>query len=122
MKYWLPLLILFLLTLPAIWGILTPGFFPMHDDTQVVRVDQMYRALISGQFPVRFVPDLGYGYGYPIFNFYNPLPYYFGALFMALGLDALLATKLMFIFPIILSGLTMYLLARRSLGEGGTNS
>ena len=119
MKYWLPLLILFLLTLPAIWGILTPGFFPMHDDTQVVRVDQMYRALISGQFPVRFVPDLGYGYGYPIFNFYNPLPYYFGALFMALGLDALLATKLMFIFPIILSGLTMYLLARRSLGEGG---
>jgi uncharacterized membrane protein len=109
----IPFIALIILSLPAVWSILTPGYFPMHDDTQVVRVDQMVKALRAGQFPVRFVPDLGYGYGYPIFNFYNPLPYYFGALFMLLGFDALLATKIMFIFPILLSGTTMYLLARR---------
>src|SRR3989344_260848 len=113
MKWWLPVLLLLFLSLPAIWPIATPGYFPMHDDTQVVRVDQMFQALRLGQFPVRFVPDLGYGYGYPIFNFYNPLPYYFGSGFMFLGLDALIATKIMFIFPILLSGLTMYLLTRR---------
>lgn len=105
--------ILILLSLPAIWPIIEPGYFPMHDDTQVVRVDQMYQALKSGQFPVRFVKDLGYGYGYPIFNFYNPLPYYFGSTFMFFGLDALAATKLMFIFPVLLSGFTMWLLARK---------
>lgn len=88
----------------------------MHDDTQVVRVDQMFKALGSGQFPVRFVPDLGYGYGYPIFNFYNPLSYYFGAAFMFLGLDALWATKAMFILPILFSGLAMYWLTKRYFG------
>ena len=107
---------LIILSLPAIWPILTPGYFPMHDDTQVVRVSQMYQALKSGQFPVRWVPDLGYGYGYPIFNFYNPLPYYFGALFMFLGLDALWATKAMFIVPILFSGLAMYWLTKKYFG------
>ncbi len=117
MKRWLLILLLLFFSLPAIWPIITPGYFPMHDDTQVVRVDQMFKALKSGQFPVRWVPDLGYGYGYPIFNFYNPLPYYFGATFMFLGLDALATTKLMFIFPVLLSGISMYLLTRRYLGD-----
>lgn len=107
---------LIILSFPAIRSILTPGYFPMHDDTQVVRVDQMYQALKSGQFPVRWVPDLGYGYGYPIFNFYNPLPYYFGAGLMFLGLDALWATKTMFIAPILFSGLAMYWLTKKYFG------
>lgn len=110
------LIALIILSFPAIRSILTPGYFPMHDDTQVVRVDQMYQALKSGQFPARWVPDLGYGYGYPIFNFYNPLPYYFGALFMFLGLDALWATKTMFIAPILFSGLAMYWLTKKYFG------
>ena len=113
MKRWLPILIILLLSLPAIWPIVTPGYFPIHDNTQVVRVDQMFQALQSGQFPVRWVPDLGYGYGYPIFNFYNPLPYYFGAAFMFLGVNALVATKIMFVTPILLSGLAIYWLARK---------
>ena len=108
----IPLFILAALSLPAIWDIITPGYFPVHDDTQVVRVYEMHKAISSGQFPVRWVSDLGYGYGYPIFNFYNPLPYYFGAAFMFLGFDALNAAKIMFVFPIFLSGLTMYLLSR----------
>lgn len=84
----------------------------MHDDTQVVRVQQMYKALRDGRFPVRWVPDLGYGYGYPIFNFYNPLAYYFGASGMFLGFNVITATKLMFVIPIIGSLFSMYLLSR----------
>jgi len=111
--------LLIAVSLPAIYQIITPGYFPIHDDTQVARINQMYKALSAGQFPVRWVPDLGYGYGYPIFNFYNPLPYYFGSLFMFFGLDALLAAKMMFIFPIILSGLTMYLFSKLLLPRWG---
>ena len=112
---WLAFLIV--LSIPAAWLIIKPGYFPMHDDTQIVRVNQMYQALRQGQFPVRFVEGLGYGYGYPIFNFYNPLPYYFGAFFMFLNLDAITATKIMFIFPIILSGLTMFFLAKKYFSQ-----
>ena len=118
-KSFLIAVLLIAVSLPAIYQIITPGYFPIHDDTQVARVNQMYKALSAGQFPVRWVPDLGYGYGYPIFNFYNPLPYYFGSLFMFFGLDALLAAKMMFIFPIILSGLTMYLFSKLLLPRWG---
>ena len=94
-------------------------FFPMHDDTQVARVFEMGKALKDGMFPVRWVPDLGYGYGYPIFNFYAPLAYYFGGLLTLLGFDALVATKIMMIVGILLSGIFMYLLAKEFWGKIG---
>ena len=90
-----PLIIILTLSFFAVKPLLLPGFFPMHDDTQVARVFEMGKVLQNGIFPVRFVPDLGYGYGYPIFNFYAPLAYYIGASFIFLGFDALLATKIM---------------------------
>jgi len=111
------LFFLLALSVPAVWLIIEPGYFPIHDDTQIVRVNQMYQALRQGQFPVRFVNDLGYGYGYPIFNFYNPLPYYFGAFFMFLNLNAVIATKIMFVFPIILSGFTIFWLVSQYFSQ-----
>jgi hypothetical protein len=91
----------------------------MHDDTQVARVFEMGKALQDGMFPVRWVEDLGYGYGYPIFNFYAPLAYYVGGLFTLLGFDALISTKIMMGIGILLSGIFMYLLAREFWGEMG---
>lgn len=102
------LLLLVALSWWAARPIFTPGFFPMHDDTQVGRVVAMGRALRNGQFPVRWVSDLGYGYGYPIFNFYGPLPYYVGGILYALGFSGLVATKIMFVLGIIFASLTMY--------------
>lgn len=102
-----PFFIILILSIPAIWPLLQHGYFPMHDDTQPTRIYEMYHALRDGQFPVRWVDDLGYGYGYPIFNFYSPLPYYIGAAGMYLGLDVIAATKLMFGIGIFLSGLSM---------------
>lgn len=95
------------------------GFFAVHDDTQVARVQQMSIALLDGMFPVRWVPDLGYGYGYPIFSFYGPLSYYVGAFFMFFGADALFATKLMMAFGVLLSGVGMYYLAKIFWGKAG---
>ena len=95
------------------------GFFPMHDDTQVARVFEMAKVLKAGIFPVRVVPDLGYGYGYPIFNFYAPFAYYIGAGFTFLGLDALVATKIMMALGVILAGVFMYFLVRNFFGEFG---
>lgn len=100
------------ITLAVGYFILRPlfggGYFPMHDDTQVARVVVMGRALRAGQFPVRWVSDLGYGYGYPIFNFYGPLPYYAGGVFYALGVSGLTATKMMMGLGLLLSGVAMY--------------
>lgn len=92
--------------------LLEPGFFPMHDSTQIGRVIAMGRALREGQFPVRIVPDLGYGYGYPIYNFYGPLPYYLGGFLYYAGIPALEATKVMIGLGIIVAFITMFYLVR----------
>ncbi len=113
------IILLLFLSFWAIRPILASGFFPMHDDTQVSRVIVMGKALRLGQFPVRWVSDLGYGYGYPIFNFYGPLPYYIGGIFYAAGVDALIATKIMFILGIVLAGVGMYVLTQEIVGISG---
>lgn len=113
------LFIVLILSFWAIKPLFIPGFFPMHDNTQVARVFEMGKMLKDGVFPVRWVPDLGYGYGYPIFNFYAPLAYYVGGIFILLGFDALVATKLMMALGVILAGIFMYFLVREFFGELG---
>jgi len=114
-----PILALMLLSWWSWKPLVSRGFFPIHDDTQVARVVEMGRALRSGQFPVRWVADLGYGYGYPLYNFYGPLPYYLGGFFYLLGLDPLVSTKLMFGAGIILAAFSMYFLVAPTAGRLG---
>ena len=119
LKRYIGIFAVILLSFWAIQPFFIPGFFPMHDDTQVARVFEMGKVLKDGIFPVRFVPDLGYGYGYPLFNFYAPLAYYVGGVFMLLGFDALLAAKIMMALGVILAGVFMYFLTREFFGELG---
>lgn len=115
-KYFFIVLLSLAFCLPIIRPILSDGFFPMHDDTQVARVVSMGRALLNGQFPVRWVSDLGYGYGYPLFNFYGPLPYYVGGFFYALGFSGLAATKIMMAIGMALPAILMVLIYSRYFG------
>ncbi len=105
---WLRLFVVLIVSLGAIRPLLSPGFFPMHDDVQPARVITMSRALSEGQFPVRWVSELGYGYGYPIFNFYGPLPYYVGAAAHLATGDVLIATKVMMALGMLLAAVGMY--------------
>src|SRR3989338_2731644 len=114
-----PIFIVLILSFFSIKPLLMSGFFPIHDDTQVARVYEMGKALSDGMFPVRWVADLGYGYGYPIFNFYAPAFYYISGFLTALGLNALLSTKLTAIFAILLSTVSMYLLTKEFWGRWG---
>lgn len=115
----IPFVFVIILSLWAVKPFFAPGFFPMHDDTQVARVYEMNKSLSDGMFPVRWVSDLGYGYGYPIFNFYAPLAYYIGGSFNYLGLDSLISTKIMMVLGILLAGVFMYVLASRLFGKIG---
>lgn len=116
------LLFVFIITILSVFTFLPlfhSGFFNFHDNTQVVRVFEMGKALTDRNFPVRWVMDLGYGYGYPIFNFYAPFPYYLGGILIEAGLSALMATKIMFVIGIALSGISMFFFARKFFGTTG---
>lgn len=103
----------------AIKPLTTPGFFPIHDDTQVARVFEMQKALDDGMFPVRWSKDLGYGYGYPMFNFYAPFSYYVGGAASFFGLDQIVSTKSLFALALVFSGLTMFVLGEFLWGIWG---
>jgi len=45
-------------------------------------------SLQAGVFPVRWMPDAAYGYGYPFFSYMAALPYYVAALLNIVGLDS----------------------------------
>jgi len=119
LKNLLPVLFVLALSLFSVIPFFHPGFFPIHDNTQVQRVFEMTKSLKDGLFPVRWAADLGFGFGYPIFNFYAPLAYYVGSIINLLGFDVLFSTKLMMALGIVLSGLSMYMFAKELWGKFG---
>lgn len=108
-----------ILTLSLLWPLVKAPYFTHHDDVQIIRLFEMDRCIKDLQIPCRWVPDLGGLYGYPIFNYYAPLPYYFGELFYLLSGNLLFAAKVMFLTPFIGAYIFMYLFARRYWGNWG---
>lgn len=115
-KYSVGLLLSVLLLYFAVSPLFGTGYFPMHDDTQVARVIAMGDAIKDRQFPVRIVDHLGYGLGYPIFAYYSPLPYYSGGILYALGVDAYVATKSMFMLGFIFAAMLSFILFASQYG------
>jgi hypothetical protein len=83
----------------------------MHDDMQLVRQMEMDKCLEDGQIPCRWTPDLGYGYGYPLFNFYPPLPYIIGSAIRFTGLSYINTVKLTFALQFFVLSFGSYFLA-----------
>lgn len=103
------IILLVILTIPLFSSLIRSGFFPMQDDLQAFRVQQMVKCLKDFQIPCRWIPDMGYQYGYPQFNFYPPSIFYVGALLNLAGLQVIDAVKILFILGFILSAITMYI-------------
>jgi len=98
------------------------GYFPMHDDLQVMRLFQIEKCFMDGQIPCRWAPDMAFGYGQAVFNFYSALPYYLGVLLrLLLPLSIIGSAKLLFAISLVAGSIGVYFLAREFFGRvGGT--
>src|SRR3990167_7669305 len=82
-KYFI--LIIFL-SLMALWPFFKKGYFETHDGGWIIiRFSAFHQTLTAGQFPARFVDRLNNNYGYPVFNFLYPLPFYLAEVPRILG-------------------------------------
>ncbi len=106
------LLLIVILTFFSWRVLIKPGYPSMHDDMQIMRIFELDKCVKDAQIPCRWVPDLGYSYGYPLFNYYPPLPYYLGEVFYLLGFSLINSVKILFGLGFILSGIFMFFLAR----------
>jgi hypothetical protein len=100
--------------------LLQPYCFKAHDVWgHLLSLTQIDRGVKDGQYYVRWYPDLGDGYGYPMGNYYPPLVGYISEAFHLLGLDYIKAIKLTIILSSLLAGIFIYLLGRAFWGRSG---
>src|SRR5690348_11373513 len=94
------------LIIPAIFSLFHGGFFQTDDGTwMVIRFSAFYEALRSGQFPVRFLPRLNFGYGYPVADFLYPLFMYIGLPIHVVGFGFVNTIKIIFGLSVVTSGI-----------------
>lgn len=108
-----------ILTLSLLWPLFVSPYFSHHDDVQVIRLFEINKCFLDHQIPCRWVPDLGGVYGYPIFNYYAPLPYYIGEFIYLITHNFLISAKVMLSLSFIGSYIFMYLLSSKFWGKLG---
>lgn len=110
MKRFLLIIVLgVLVSIPIILPYFNNAYFPTHDgEWAVVRAAEMFRELKDFQFPPRFSQALNFGYGYPLFNFAYPGPYYMTTLIHGMGLSFITSVKILFAVTVPLSFYGMY--------------
>lgn len=117
-KELLIVLLLLVLSFPAVKALFESGAFTAHDLTHhIIRQISMDRLLSEGQLPPRWSGELNNGYGYPLFLFNYPLPALFGEVFVKLGFGYVEAVKAVLFSSMLLSVLGMYLFLREFLGS-----
>ncbi len=116
-------------SLPWAWGLLValallpllrPGLWAAHDTFHhLFRSFDLDYALRGGSVYPRWLPNLGFFYGYPVLNFYAPLGYYLIVLLHWLGTGFIAAMKLAYVVSFVASFGFAYLWGREVWGQDG---
>lgn len=117
MKKILPFVILIGVILLYTSPFFRTGFFPTHDGAwAVVRLAEIEREVKDGQLPPRWSDYLNHGFGYPLFLYTYPFPFYLGLPFRLFHIGLTNTIKIIFVLSVILSGIFMFLLGKTLAG------
>ncbi|HEY3290714.1 MAG TPA: 6-pyruvoyl-tetrahydropterin synthase-related protein, partial [Anaerolineae bacterium] len=101
---------------PLLYGNLPFGADTLLHLYRVVQLDELVR---QGVWYSRWMPDLAFGYGYPLFNYYAPLAYYLVEVLHLLGLDFVPAFMAASALLMVLAAIFTYLFARNLTNRFG---
>jgi hypothetical protein len=114
------LLLVGLLLLLAVSPLFPPGLPSIADaPIHLFRTMELVSCWADGVYYPRWAPNLAFGYGYPLFDFAPPLPYFIAGALHLLGLSLETSIKLLAVLCLAVYGLGMYLFARNVLGGRG---
>ena len=114
------LILVGLLVLLAVSPLFPPGLPSIADaPIHLFRTMELVSVWADGVYYPRWAPNLAFGYGYPLFDFAPPLPYFFAGAFHVLGFSLETSIKLLAILCMAFYGVGMYLFVRNVLGERG---
>jgi hypothetical protein len=111
-------LIVLVFSLPVLWPLIGPSYLNSHDGLHhLFRLVDLDFCIRGGTLYPRWLPNLGFGYGYAVLNYYAPLSYYIGEVFHIVGAGYVDSIKLTYAFGFLGSGLVMYLFAKENIGR-----
>jgi hypothetical protein len=98
---------------------LLAGHLPWRGDglLHVYRLVELERAAGQGVLFPRWLPDLGYGFGFPLFNYYAPLSYYLLLALRGFGLPVVAALQFGYALALVAISLGVFLWARAIFGS-----
>ena len=112
------LLLVWLLSVPAISPLIQPTLTRSADGLlHLYRIVALDHAIRQGVLFPRWLPDLAFGYGMPLFVFYAPLSYYLTEGLNLLGLGPVKALTASFALAFLVSGTGAYLFVKDCLGS-----
>ncbi|MFN8532114.1 MAG: hypothetical protein U0556_01030 [Dehalococcoidia bacterium] len=104
---------------PAALPLLSATYLQVHDGfAHLFRLVVLDSAMRQGVLLPRWSPELVFGLGYPIFNFYNPLVSYLAEIFHLLGLTYADSLRLLVGVGVLSAGALMYWYLRPAFGRG----
>jgi hypothetical protein len=83
------------------------------------RMAEMQRSWAHGLLMPTWAETFYYGYGSPVFHYYSPLAYYFGAAMLTLGANVVTAIQVLIALSLMMASTGMYLFAREHFGRAG---
>ncbi len=111
-RHGLALVVVILLSIPALTPLFTAGFPKTHDaSVHLIRLYLLDEQIRAGNFFPRWLPDLMTGYGYPTFNFYAPFIYLFAEILHLAGAPLPYALTILMVALVVTAGWGMYVLA-----------
>jgi uncharacterized membrane protein len=114
----LPFIILFFVVILYTKPYFRPGFFSTHDgEWAIVRLAEMQRELKDKQFPPRWADYLNHGFGYPLFSYTYPFPFYLGETVRTLRISFVDTIKIIFVGSVFASAIFMFMLGRELAGN-----
>lgn len=113
--HWLWVLVVSV-SLSVSWPLFAPGYFSHHDDLQVLRVYEIRQCIQDFQLPCRWSKNLGYGNGFPVYNYYGVFPYYIGGL-LSFVFGYVLSAKILFFIATFGAAISMWLCSRELFGK-----
>lgn len=109
----LELAVVVIITIPAFSSLLNNNYFSMHDDQHIARLYLLDQGIKQGNLFPRWVGELGFGYGYPLYNFYPPFIYYTAEAFHLMGMSYIWSIKAMAILGFLIGAVGIYLLSKK---------
>lgn len=108
------LVVIIVLANILLYKMYTPGIYSSHDgEVHIARMAQFGQALYEGNFPVRFIRNWNFGYGYPAFIFIYQTPYLISSSLYLIIKNFEVIFKVMMISSLFLSGITFFYFAKK---------